>query len=88
MNILDDRRVALLGDDHVHLHLQRTLLPYMLFIYSFDDVFPSVLFSSASWKWHLTASVASFTRYALAEIDIEDAFEKSIIMDYTSYNLY
>lgn len=44
MNILDDRRIALLGDDHVHLHLQRTLLPYMLFIYSFDDVFPSVLF--------------------------------------------
>lgn len=44
MNILDDRRVALQGGDHVHLHLQRTLLPYMLFIYSFDDVSPSVSF--------------------------------------------
>lgn len=54
MSILDERNVALQGGDHVHLHLQRTLLPYTQFIYPFDDISPSVSFfsSSAPWKWY------------------------------------
>lgn len=38
MSTLDDRRVVLRSGNHVHLHLQRTALPYTLLIRSLDDV--------------------------------------------------
>lgn len=84
MNILDNRRVALQGGDHIHLHLQRTLLPYTQFIYPFDDISPSVsFFRQCSMKIRLSPlpTVSGFIRYALAEIDVKNAFDKSITMN-------
>lgn len=54
---LDDSRVALQSDDRVHLHLQRTLLPYMLLIHLFA-------------RWHLFLSRVFFSS-AFHESDIQ-----------------